>query len=131
MGKKWKEEGQETYEVWILRDNGEWMQVQERGNQGIFQRKQRALLIAGSKTNEKGVVEILVIERRPIVSFNGPSISLKGRLSAALDGDEKKEETYADGVHGDRREADQIVDPGPGREGQTGVRRLEGEADPS
>jgi len=139
MGKKRKEDGgQETYEVWIYKDSGEWAQAAERGNQGIFGQKPRALLIAQSKSNEEGVVETLVIERRPIASFNGPSISLKGRLAAAVakanqngettppasgegEAEKKKEETHADGVHGDRAEEGQVVDSGPQREGEAGA----------
>jgi hypothetical protein len=137
MGKKRKEEeGQETYEVWIYKEDGEWARAQERGNDGVFTSKQRALLIAGSKSQEEEVVETLVIERRPIASFNGPSISLKGKLAAALakaNGTEekKKEEIHADGVHGDRAEEGEVVDPGPGREGEAGVPRPAGEAGPA
>lgn len=106
MGKK-REEGQETYEVWIYKNSGDWAQIVEGGNQGIFKHKPRALLLAQEKSLEEGIVEALVIERRPIVSFNGPAISVKGRLaktdSLMVDESKKKEESHAaDGVHGNR-----------------------------
>jgi hypothetical protein len=85
MGKKRKEEsGNETWEIWVHREDGEWMRVVEGGNDGIFANKQRALAIAGAKSTSEKVVEALVIERRPIANFNGPSIALKGRKIPAL-----------------------------------------------
>ncbi|MGI0148684.1 MAG: hypothetical protein ACREDF_04030 [Thermoplasmata archaeon] len=142
MGKKRKEEeGQETYEVWVSKDDGTWGRVVERGNDGIFSHKQRALAIAGSKSVEEGVVETLVIERRPIASFNGPSISLKGKLASAASkvnsstsGEvepKKEEEIHAGSVHGDRPEEGQVIDPGPGRPGEAGVPGPVREADPA
>lgn len=138
MGRKKKEEdGQETYEVWISKTSGTWTQAVDGGNDGIFHNKKRALLIAGSKSTEEGVVETLLIERRLIASFNGPAISLKGRLAAAVakenssavDGSqEKKEKSSADDLHGDRTEEGQVVHPGPEREGEAGASGSAGEA---
>jgi hypothetical protein len=100
MGKKGKAEEIEQYEIWILHGDGTYKQVVEGDNAGIFTHRARALAIASSKSGNKGVVETMVISRRPIATFNGEAISLKGQLSAVQ---KKKEEPHGvDKVHGDR-----------------------------
>jgi hypothetical protein len=146
MSKKRKEEGgQDTYEVWSFKTDGTWKQIAERGNEGIFGHKPRALLIAQNESSKEGVVETLVIQRRPIASFNGPAISLKGRINAAIEKqtsaeakdvpepeEKKKEEpAHAPDVHGDRPEEGHVADPGHGHPGEAGVPRPAGEADPA
>ncbi len=124
MGKKRREdrEGNESYEVWISHSSGRWTRVVERGNDGIFEQKARALAIAGVKSTVEGVVETLVVERRPIASFNGPAISLKGQLRAVGRSDElKKEESIGNDLHGGRSEA--------GPDASSGT-QLERQADP-
>lgn len=134
MGKKRKEdaEGQETYEVWVYKTDGSWTQMVDKGNDGIFETKQRALAVSGWKSSHEGVVEAIVVERRLIASFNGPAIALKGRLKSGLRiVEDKKKEEKSDGdfVHGSRPQEGQVVAPGPGHEGKAGVPGPAGEAD--
>ena len=131
MSKKRREdrEGNETYEVWIHLVDDTWKQTVEAGNDGIFQSKQRALAMAGARSRDEDVMETLVIERRPIASFNGPAIGMKGRTRAVEK--KKKEETDAASLHGNRPEAHEVVPAGPGHGGETGVRERGGEGDPA
>lgn len=122
MGKKSKPDEPEQFEVWIFYETGKWKQVQEDGDP-IFKSKNRALLIGQSKSQGPGVVEVMVILRRPIATFNGEAISQKGRIKAV----EKKEPNDA-AVQRGGEEADKRGDPadehvreaapgGAGREG--------------
>ena len=128
MGKKRREEkeGNETYEVWSAYIDGTWKQLTERDNGGIFPSKQRALLLAQNQSMKDGIIETLVIERRPIASFNGPAISAKGRFRAV---EEKKEVPHAADVHGDRPEAGQVVPAGDGLGRKGDLAGRGGEAD--
>lgn len=99
MSKKKKLDEAETFEVWMLKTNGEWYQIQEDGN-AIFVGRNRALLIAQSRSQGQDVVETMVISRRPVASFNGEAISLKHRIRPV---EKKEEQTHVEPeVHGAR-----------------------------
>ena len=110
MGKKNKNiDEPENFEVWILYAEKGWMQVEEGGN-AIFQRKERALLLAQSKSNGKGVIETMVIARRPVATFNGEAIAFKHKQNAI---EKKKENAHAEPeVHGGGPEARDAADAG-------------------
>jgi hypothetical protein len=109
VGRKSKPDEPETYEVWLCYATDGWKRVEERDNDGVFDNQKRALLIAESKSHGKGVVETMVVARRPIAVFNGEAIGMKHRLNAVS----KKEEGKTDGeVHGDRTKEGDVQDPG-------------------
>jgi len=109
MGKKNKNlDEPEQYEVWILYAADGWKQVQERGDP-VIQSRNRALLLAESKSHGAGVVETMVISRKPVASFNGEAIALKHKVNAV---EKKKQEEKADEVHGDRKAEGGVADPG-------------------
>lgn len=123
MGKKGKPEESEQFEVWISSVKG-WFRVEENGNEGVFVSKNRAMLLAESKSHGDEVVETMVIARRPIAVFNGEAIAVKHRLAAVG----KKEMSDAK-VHSGRpgqvdlpetRPADQL-EAGPGGAGREGT----------
>lgn len=95
MGKKGKAEDRADYEVW-LNTTGGWKRVEEGSNGGVFPAKNRALLIAESKSNGDDVIEAMVIERRPIAVFNGPAISAKHHMAAIEKERKKKEEVHVE-----------------------------------
>jgi hypothetical protein len=109
MGRKSKPDEPETFEVWLCYAADGWMRVEERDNEGIFENQKRALLLAESKSHGAGVVETMVVARRPIAVFNGEAIGMKHRLGAVP----KKEEGKDHGeVHGCCPEARDIQVPG-------------------
>ena len=108
MGKKGKPDEPEQFEVWISTVDG-WRQVVEKGNGGVFESRNRAMLLAESKSHGEGVIETMVIARRPIVVFNGEAISVKHLVGAV----EKKKETSHAPVLSDREEKDVVPDAGP------------------
>ena len=110
MGKKGKPDEAFTYEVWMSTVDRGWCQIEERGNGGVFDNRNRAMLIGESKFHDGNVVEVLVIERRAIATFNGEAISAKHLLKSVQ---QKKEIKDVDNVHGDRPEADNVPAPGP------------------
>jgi hypothetical protein len=107
MGKKGKPEDELQYEVWISTTSG-WKRVEENGNGGVFVSKQRSLLMAENKSHGEDVIETMVIERRPIVVYNGPAISAKHLMAAA----EKKKEKDHGEVHRSRAQENDLPDPG-------------------
>ena len=114
MGKKGKpEDDNANYEVWIAATDG-YFRVEERDNGGVFASKQRAMLLAESKSHGENVIETLVIERRTVAVFNGPAISVKHKMAAI----EKKKEAAHGEVHRSRAEEDQLPDPGPQLSGE-------------
>jgi hypothetical protein len=90
MGRKGKPEDREDFEIW-LNTTGGWKRVEEEQNGGVFTAKNRALLLAESKSNGDDVIEVMVISRRPIAVFNGPAISAK-HMMAAMEKERKKKE---------------------------------------
>jgi hypothetical protein len=108
MGKKGKPDDPEQFEVWISTLDG-WMQVEEKGNGGVFASKSRAMLLAESKSHGKDVVETMVIARRPVAVFNGEAISVKHKLSAV----EKKKEIRDAQVHSGGEKEVVVPDAGP------------------
>jgi hypothetical protein len=111
---------QSSYEVWAFKDDGQWVQIVDGDNEGIFELKPRALAAAGAKARQKGVVEVILVERAVIASFNGEAISLKGQLMSG--GGNRKKKEMSDGesshdVHGDRPPEDAVADPKGGHEG--------------
>jgi hypothetical protein len=112
MGKKQKvDEGHENYEVWVsYADKRGFCRIEEKGNDGIFDNKNRALLLAENASHKDGVVETLVITRKVIAAFNGEAISLKHRLGETSR--EKEVKPHADQVHGDRPKAGDVPVPG-------------------
>lgn len=108
MGKKGKpEEDNANYEVWITSTAG-YFRVEEKENGGVFASKQRALLLAESKSHGENVIETLVIERRTVAVFNGPAISVKHKMAVI---EKKKEEAHGE-VHRSRAEEDKLPVPG-------------------
>lgn len=108
MGKKGKaEEDNANYEVWITSIDG-YFRVEEKDNGGVFASKQRALLLAESKSHGNNVIETLVIERRTVSVFNGPAISVKHKMAVI---EKKKEEAHGE-IHRSRSEEDNLPDPG-------------------
>lgn len=126
MSRKSKPEEPETYEVWICYATDGWKRVEEKGNDGVFENQKRALLMAESKSHGAGVVETLVVERRPIAVFNGEAIGLKHRLNAVS----KKEEGTDGKVHGDRPEASDVPAPGAQHVGEAAPGGPEGSGAP-
>lgn len=111
MSKKHKVDEPENFEVWIsYADARGFARIEEKGNDGIYDNKQRALLIAENASHKKGVVETLVITRKVAAAFNGEAISLKHRLGEARR--EKEVKSNVDQVHSDRPEAGDVPDPG-------------------
>jgi hypothetical protein len=124
MGKKGKpEDDNANYEVWIAALDG-YFRVEERDNGGVFASKQRALLLAESKSHGESVIETLVIERRTVAVFNGPAISAKHQMAVI----EKKKEAAHGEVHRSRSEEDQLPEPRAelGSEGAPGGAGREG-----
>ncbi len=109
MGKKGKpEDDNANYEVWIAAIDG-YYRVEEKDNGGVFASKQRALLLAESKSHGENVIETLVIERRTVAVFNGPAISAKHQMAVI----ERKKEASHGEVHRSRSEENKLPDPGP------------------
>ncbi|SRR5689334_4759473 len=123
MGRKGKPEERADYEVWLSTTGG-WKRVEENGNGGVFTLKNRALLLAESKSNGDDVIEAMVIERRPVAVFNGPAISAKHHLAAM---ERKKEESNAT-VSSGSTQKDDVLPGGPqlGGEAPAGGRAGEG-----
>lgn len=114
MGKKSKPDDPEQFEVWISTLDG-WMQVEEKGNGGVFVSKNRAMLLAESKSHGEGVVETMVIARRPVAVFNGEAISVKHQLNAV----EKKKEIKDAALLGSGEKAVHVPDPAPEHVGES------------
>jgi hypothetical protein len=131
MGKKQKVDEPENYEVWIsyVDDRG-WVQVQEKGNDGIFGNKVRAMLLAENNSHKEGVVETIVISRRAVAAFNGEAIALKHRLKELNKKKEEKTDVVPDEVHGDRPEAGDVPAPGAQHGGQADPARAGSEGAP-
>jgi len=132
MSKKSKQiDEPENYEVWVLYATDGWKRVEEGNNGGVFASRNRALLLAESKSHGEEVVETMVISRRPIATFNGEAISLKHKLKLPEEwkkdeGDvevvgktQKKEETNGGSVvHSDGPEAGHVAEASPEHSGQ-------------
>jgi hypothetical protein len=114
MGKKGKPEESEQFEVWISSVKG-WFRVEENGNEGVFVSKNRAMLLAESKSHGEEVVETMVISRRPIAVFNGEAIAVKHRLAAVG----KKETSNAE-VHSGRKDQVDVPEARPTDQPETG-----------
>ena len=108
MGKKCKPDEPEQFEVWISKVDG-WSQVQEGGNGGVFPNRNRAMLLAESKSHGEGVIETMVIARKPIVVFNGEAIGVKHLVGAV----EKKKEISDAKVHSSGSQAVDLPDADP------------------
>src|SRR5436190_220740 len=114
MGKKNKADDDETYEVWMLRTDGEWYQV-ARGGNAIHKSRNTAMLLAEKQSHEKDVVETMVISRRPITTFNGEAIGLKHKIRPV----EKKEKVDVQPeVHSDREKEGVVLQQGPEHVGE-------------
>jgi hypothetical protein len=107
MGKKGKPDEPEQFEVWISKVDG-WSQVQEGGNGGVFPNRNRAMLLAESKSHGEGVIETMVIARKPIVVFNGEAIGVKHLVGAV----EKKKEIKDAPIHSGSSQTVNIPDAG-------------------
>lgn len=117
MGKKQKLDEPENYEVWVsYADERGWARIEEKGNDGIFDNKTRALLLAENAAHKPAVVETILIARRAVAAFNGEAIGLKHRLKQV-----QKKEVKADvddKVHGDRTAPSDVPDPGAQLQGE-------------
>jgi hypothetical protein len=128
------------YEVWSFKIDGNWYRAEERGNDGIFSQKNRALLIAGNTSTEAGVVEVIVIERREIARYNGDSIGEKFRLNQdrkktstgdqPVEKEKKKEEESHAEVHGDRSKESDVPASGAEHVGEAASGGSEREGTP-
>lgn len=113
MGKKGKPDEPEQYEIWISSTEG-WRQIHENGNGGVFPSKNRALILAEQASHGEGVVETMVISRRPVAVFNGEAIGTKHKLGAV----EKKKEIKDAALHGGGQKAVDVPDAGPELKGE-------------
>lgn len=61
----------DTYEIWVERIGGAWSRAEDRG-EDLWTDPRSAEDAARVLAEKEGVVQVIVIERKPILFLNGP-----------------------------------------------------------
>jgi hypothetical protein len=94
-----------TYEIWMQSIDGKWHPIVDADSNTYFSNKKRAMLVGSNAAADQDAVEVVVIERRPILFLNGtgksrPAEKPKGtprKLQGVTLGDEVRGVDPADG----------------------------------